>query len=243
MRWLVAQAVTWIAFGDAQPIGNWGKFTHPSRQWPVQPATGLLGPLEALARGAGRDDAFDPEHWSQAKSLTLQGNSNVLIHNLRKDLEEEKAVGEKIDAAGERLWRAVREGRLDVYAVPAETPFAKREKLDPDLLARFPLTLRLDGRVAPARPGSGYKGPTFVEAAFEANEVQELWPAVPAQAVQWMLAEARGQFDRTGKPAKQADLVKRCVAATGCTNRAAKAAHKELPSELRYTRGSLRCTI
>jgi hypothetical protein len=238
MRWTVAQAVTWIAFGEAQPIGNWDIFTHPSREWPVQPANGLLEPLGALARGASTRGAFDPEHWAQAKSLTLNEKPDVLLRDLEKDLEEERTVGEKIGAAGQQLWHSVREGALDVYAVPEGTPFVQREKVDPDLIARFPLALHLDGRIAPARPGSRYHGPTFVDAAFEPDHVRKLWPpAPPAKAKQWMFDQARAHFDRNGTPAKRDDLVKRCAEATGCTHREAADAYKTLPPGLRRSRG------
>lgn len=243
VRWSIAEAVTWIAFGDAQPIGNWGKFTTPSREWPVQPTDGLLAPLEALAHGATTGDGFDPEHWRHAKSLTLRDKPDILLRDLRADMAKEKVVGEKLDAAGKTLARAVLGRRLHIYAAPAEQPFARREKVDPDLFARFRLPLHLDGRIAPARPGSRYQGPMFVDAAFEPEEVRELWPPAPPQDVrEWMMAEAHACVDhnRDHKPGKRDDLIKRCVEATECTHRQAMAAYEALPPHLRRSRGKQR---
>jgi hypothetical protein len=236
--WTVAQAVTWIAFGDAQPISNWGKFAKMSRDWPVQPANSLVAPLEALARGATIADDLDPHYWALAEALSLAEKPDVLLQDLRADLEIERGAGEKIGAAGQLLWRSVREEHLKVYAVPTETPFARREVIDADLLARFPLALHLDGQIAPAPPRSRYQGPTFVDAGFEPDSVQKLWPPAPPQgAREWMLAEAQASFDRDNRPGKQDDLVKRCVDATRCTHREALAAHKGLPGHLRRSRG------
>ena len=87
------------------------------------------------------------------------------------------------------------------------------------LFTRFPLSIYIYGRIAPLRPGTRYRGPCLEDAASEPVDVRTRWPPPPPAAVpgayDWLLAEATRQLAQHKRPANQADIVKRCVAAVG----------------------------
>ena len=144
-----------------------------------------------------------------------------LAQSLRTDLANCEAHATIINTAMAEMQQAVTERRLPVYAVLESQTYATRRLVDPDLFIRFPLSVHLHGRIAPRRPGLRYRGPCFESAAFKLTKVHVVWPPPPVAApgaYEWLLAAATRDLAK-GKPAKQADIVKRCIAAIGGTVR------------------------
>jgi hypothetical protein len=93
----------------------------------------------------------------------------------------------------------------------------------------------------PHQPFSLYEGPLWHSIAFEAFEIERMWPKPPPlPAVDWMLQEAERALKAAGHLCKRHDLIERCKTETGCTRREAEAAHKTLPEHLRGGRGRRR---
>ena len=162
-----------------------------------------------------------------------------LAQSLRTDLANCEAHATIINTAMAEMQQAVTERRLPVYAVLESQTYATRRLVDPDLFIRFPLSVHLHGRIAPRRPGLRYRGPCFESAAFKLTKVHVVWPPPPVAApgaYEWLLAAATRDLAK-GKPAKQADIVKRCIAAIGGTVRETAAVQRTLPENLRYFPG------
>jgi hypothetical protein len=240
--WGAAETVSWIAYRDAQPIGNWGKFTTWSYEWPLRPPDRLLKQLETLARG---ETPEVPDFAVAAAGAILMRETGItaaiLADALQTDVNSRQKFEGKINAAAAELQRAVEQQLLSVYAVQEGNAYTSRGAIDSDLFTRFPLSIHIYGRIAPLRPGTRYRGPCFEDAAFEPVDVRTLWPPPPPAAVpgayDWLLAEATRQLAQHKRPANQADIVKRCVAAVGGQIRETTALHRTLPDELRYHRG------
>jgi hypothetical protein len=245
-RWSVEEVVSWIAYRDPQPIGNWGKFTIWTYDWPVRPPDVILDPLETLALGFPPDGAVPADITAAAVRFVHETGRSAadLAQALRSDISRNQEFESKINTAMAEMQRAVTERRLQVYAVPEGQTYATRSPVDPDIFIRFPLSVHLHGRIAPRRPGLRYRGPCFESAAFEPDEVQRVWPpppppppvAVPG-TYEWLLAEATRHLAKYNSPAKQTDIVQRCIAAIGGKVRETTALHQTLPEELRYVRG------
>jgi hypothetical protein len=240
-RWSVAEVVSWIAYRDPQPIGNWGKFVNWSYDWPLQPPDKLLEPLEVMASGVAPQASDFAVAAAGAILMRETGRTAAeLAQSLRTDLANCEAHAAKINTAMAEMQQAVTERRLSIYAVPEGQTYASRRPVDPDLFTRFPLSVHLHGRIAPRRPGLRYRGPCFESAAFEPRDVQIVWPPPPVAApgaYEWLLAEATRDLANDKPPAKQTDIVKRCIAAIGGKVRETTAVHRTLPEELRYVRG------
>src|SRR5271154_5673172 len=106
-RWNVAEVVSWIAYRDPQPIGNWGKFVSWSYDWPVKPPDSLLDPLRSLARGRklkGLDISIETraEHFVNRTRLT----ATTLVKALRADLRKKLESDNRINTAMSELKRA-----------------------------------------------------------------------------------------------------------------------------------------
>ena len=67
-------------------------------------------------------------------------------------------------------------------------------------------------------------------------EVQAMFPVPKPSAAEWMATTARAEIE-AGKRLKFEDARSRCTQATGCTTRQAEAAWKELPDDLKGSRG------
>jgi hypothetical protein len=240
MLWTVAQTVTWIAFGDAQPIANWGKFFAWSHDWPLNPPDPLLEPLHEIARG-NSPPGSDLEITSRAELIIRETKLSPakLMRALRSDLVRKAKFDAQINDTMRRLQLAV-EQRLQIYAVLQGKGRLRRICVDLDLFIRFPMSIHLTGQIGPRRPGMRYVGPHFEEAAFEATDVRNMWPTrrkPPANCGKWMLKEARNCTSPDGRKAKRSDLVPRCVESTGCSHREASAAYSALPLKYRRIRG------
>jgi len=71
---------------------------------------------------------------------------------------------------------------------------------------------------------------------FDPAEVKRAFPKAPPSAVDWMRTEAE-RLKAASQIGKRDSMVKDCMNATGCTKRAAEAAHKALPQEFRRSQG------
>lgn len=83
-------------------------------------------------------------------------------------------------------------------------------------------------------------GERYCRVTVDAKQVKAIWPKRQydrSDLVEWMTAEARRVLDTTGHKVKRETLIQDCIKVKGCTNPEAEEAIKDVPSELRRTRG------
>lgn len=151
-------------------------------------------------------------------------------------------MGPEIARAQREISAAIADKRIMAWGRPELNGKAHGsfEQLPDDIFrnSSVDVTVGVHGDVGPVKPFIQYDGPRWRDIEFDANAIKRTWPAsgTPTTVIAWMLTEAKKR-NANGRIGKRDDMLKACMAATGCTKRDAEAAHKSLPPELRRARG------
>jgi hypothetical protein len=177
--------------------------------------------------------------WSAAEALSW------IIRQQSLGLEHWTTdMGPGIEPAQKGLADAIATGRVGAWGRKQAQPHGLVEQVpsDPFRIQGLEMVVGVHGDMTTLPPHklNKYKGPRWQSIEFEADEIKQTWPKPPPpRATDWMLKEAQ-RLQAAGRIGKRDDMVRRCREETGCTKRQAEAAHKDLPEDLRRSRGKPR---
>jgi len=144
-------------------------------------------------------------------------------------------MGPHLQQAKKDIAGAIAAEQLTVWGALSDV--SPQQQVPAERFRRHDVVVDEFGEMVPRFPHKPYHGPRWKHIEFDLEQVQRLWPKPPPPSSSaWMLTETR-TLNSQGRIGKRDDLVKRCMAETGCTKRAAELAHKQLPDELRRPKG------
>jgi hypothetical protein len=217
VRWTACETYTWVAFGEARPIGAHIEFPAKewSRDWKHWPPTWLSNAFVEIETGSPWKP--DLEVVSGPAADVVRARARRIIQNtgetarqlndlLTADIEQSGRNQDKLRQAFRDVMAAVRAGHLTVEARPAHR-FGKpnisavHQVLDPKLFIG-PREISLFGVVDYAGPHTNefdprpendfafmdYEGPWFDDVRFDAEQVQALWK-LPSGTARTIVAE------------------------------------------------------
>jgi hypothetical protein len=176
--------------------------------------------------------------WSAAQTLSW-----IIQHKALPLKSWTDELGPKLSAAEIELAAAIKEGRVGARGRP--TPCDPQQAVPPDIfgMAALQLVVGAYGELKSSPPhkfGQCEKEALhgWRDIEFDRKEIQGAWPEPPpVELTEWLEREARRTLNETGCIEKRESLLRRCRTETGCKKRAAEAAHKRLPHDLRLPRG------
>lgn len=202
LRWWVANAVSWIAFGDAEPRPPEDQC---SRRWPFDPPDELLPALRARAerrpwrpeRPPVQPPVRRPRLYrAVARRLAREPGADAatLADHLAADLARMESHRTALENALTELVRAIAGGRIEAWAVrcnAAGEPIGDgvAVPIEPAVFYNGDRTISPDGMVEPAPDADGNtalgdilrpRGPYYRGVTFDAAEVRRVWPQNPA---------------------------------------------------------------
>jgi hypothetical protein len=148
-----------------------------------------------------------------------------------EDREWTTDMGPKLAEAQRKLAEAIGAGQVQAWGRSQPHGLLEPVPRDPFRIPGLVVIVGEHGEMRPLLSRKRYDGPRWQSIEFDADEIKHVFPKPPVPTAQeWMSKNAN-------KRHKRDSLVRDCMKATGCTKRDAEAAHKELPEELRRTRG------
>ncbi len=263
-RWTAIEAFTWVAFGEARPISANIEFPEKewSRPWKCWPPCWLFNAFREIETGIPWHP--QPADWPRPNVDRIRTHAQQIIEEtgesarelavaLEGDIQRFKQNQDTFRRAHADIMKAIREGRLHVWARPAFGPGkpdlgAVHQRLDP-VLFDGPREVSVFGTVDFVDANDAgfaflrYSGPWFDDTRFDASRVQALWPRsknkLPLSVLTaWMTKHGEAELARSKCKPKRESLLKDCVTEFRCRFQDAAAAHKELPKHLRRERGN-----
>ena len=144
-------------------------------------------------------------------------------------------MGPKIEGAQRTLATAIAAGQVQAWGRSQPHGLFEPIPRDPFCIPGLPVVVGEHGDMRSLLPQKQYAGRRWHSIEFDADQIKGAFqePAPPS-VLGWML---NNSLNEANKKKKKADLVDECMAETGCKQREAKAAYKELPETLRRMRG------
>jgi hypothetical protein len=144
-------------------------------------------------------------------------------------------MGPQLQQAQRKLAAAIASGEVRAWGRREPHGLLEQIPRDPFCISGLSVIVGEHGDMRPLLPQKNYGGPHWQSIEFDADQIRGAFPEpTPPSVLDWMRNNA---LNKANKKKKRADLVKECMATTGCKQREAKAAYQELPDTLRRTRG------